>query len=130
MSTQDMRSIPELLEHALSQGSQLVSNEVALVRAEIAEKAAMMGRGVVMIGFGALLLVPAMIMILLAVSSLLIERGMPVWQANLSTGVGALLIGGFVAWMGANNFSAHRLAPRRTAEQLRRDGVALKEMVR
>lgn len=129
MSMADMRAAPELLERAVRQASNLMSDEFALARAEVAEKMSMMARGATLIGVGALLIAPAVLMILLAISSLLIEKGgMEAWVANLVTGAGALIVGLLLAWVGAGRFAARRLAPRETLDEIRRDRAALREM--
>lgn len=130
MSLMDTRNIPELLEHALEQASVLLSNEIALARAELSEKASLAARGVVMIAVGALLALPALVMILLAIASALVDAGWEPWLANLVTGAGALVFGGIVAWIGASRFSAKRMTPRATIDEIRRDRAAVREMAR
>lgn len=130
MSTLETRSIPELLENALQQASLLFSDEIALMRAEISEKAAMIGRGVALMAIGAMLVLPALVMILLAIAAALGRAGFEPWVANLATGAGALLLGAIFAWIGASRLSARRLAPRETLDEIRRDGTALREMAR
>ncbi|HMN70590.1 MAG TPA: phage holin family protein [Rhodoblastus sp.] len=131
MSTIETRSIPELLENAVRHASELFTDEVALLRAEISEKLSLAGKGAVMIGVGAALVVPALVLILLSIAALLTERGgLAPWLADLVAGAGALLVGALFAWIGASRLSAKRLAPRETMEALRRDRIAVKEMVR
>ena len=83
-----------------------------------------------MIAFGGLLLMPALVVILIAIATLLIGRGLEPWTAYLATGAGALIVGGLLAWMGGRRFSAEGLKPRATIEEIRRDRNAVKEMVR
>lgn len=130
MMTTEARSIPELLDNALRQASSLVSDEIALARAEISEKVARAGRGAAMIAGGAFLATPALVMILLAIASLMIDRGFAPWSANLLTGIVALGIGALAIWAGANRFTAKELMPRATMDEIHRDRVAVKEMVR
>ena len=128
--TQETRKITELLEHALQQASVLLGNEIALARAEIAEKVSIAGRGVAMVAIGALLISPALVVILLAIAALLVDAGWKPWQANLATGGGVLVIGFLVAWFGASRFSAKHMAPRETIDEIRRDRAAVREMTR
>lgn len=130
MNGAETRSIRELLDSAVRQASDLFRNEAALARAEMSEKAAIAGKGVAMVGAGALVLIPALVMVLLAVAALLIDRGLQPWLANLLTGAGALLIGACLAWAGASRFSAKRLTPRATLEEVQRDRAAVREMAR
>ena len=130
MITPEARSIPDLLDNALLQASALVSNEIALARAEMSEKVAHVGRGAAMIAVGALLATPALVVILMAIASLLVDRGFAPWSANLLTGLVALALGALVIWAGASRFSTRELMPRATMDESRRDRVAVKEMVR
>lgn len=130
MITPEARSIPDLLDNALLQASALVSNEIALARAEMSEKVAHVGRGAAMIAVGALLATPALVVILMAIASLMVDRGFAPWSANLLTGLVALALGALVIWAGASRFTASELIPRATMDEIRRDRVAVKEMVR
>lgn len=127
----ELESLPELVSAALQQGSDLLRNEVALARSEVTEKIALVGRGGAMITAGAILLTPALTLILLAIAigvmgALDISPG----TACLITGVGAAIIAGLIIWLGMGRFSAEELRPRATIDQMRRDGKAVREMVR
>ncbi len=127
----ELESLPELVSAALQQGSDLLRNEVALARSEVTEKIALVGRGGAMIMAGAILLTPALTLILLAIAigvmgALDISPG----TACLITGVGAAIIAGLIIWLGMGRFSAEELRPRATIDQVRRDGKAVREMVR
>ena len=128
--TTETRSIPDLLDNALRQASSLIGDEIALARAEMSEKLANASRGAAMIACGAFLATPALVVILLAIAALLVDRGFAPWSANLLTGIVALVVGGLVSWAGANKFTAKELMPRATMDEIRRDRVAVKEMVR
>lgn len=131
MNMMDTRTVPQLLDTAVRQASNLIRDEFALARAEIAEKMEMMTRGATLIGIGAMLVLPALVMILLAIASLLVEEGgLEAWMANLLTGAAALVLGGILAWVGASRFAAKHLAPRETIEEIRRDRAAVREMAR
>jgi len=127
----ELESLPELVSAALQQGSDLLRNEVALARSEVTEKIALAGRGGAMIMAGAILLTPALTLILLAIAigvmgALDISPG----TACLITGVGAAIIAGLIMWLGMGRLSAEGLKPRATIDQVRRDGKAVREMVR
>lgn len=127
----ELESLPELVSAALQQGSDLLRNEVALARSEVTEKIALVGRGGAMIMAGAILLTPALTLILFAIAvgvmgALDISPG----TACLITGVGAAIIAGLIIWLGMGRFSAEELRPRATIDQMRRDGKAVREMVR
>lgn len=69
------RSIPELFSDAVGQLAKLVGNEFELARAELWEKASQVGRSAAMIGAGAIVLMPALVLLLFAVSAALIRGG-------------------------------------------------------
>src|SRR3979490_393225 len=98
MSSQNSRSIPELFSDAVGQVAKLVGNEFELARAELSEKASQVGRAAALIGAGSLILMPALVLLLLAVSAALIRGGFSEPTAYLLTRAGAAL--GSAALMG------------------------------
>ena len=70
MNTQNSRSIPELFSDAVGQLAKLIGNEFELARTELSEKANQVGRATAMIGAGAVILMPALVLLLFAVSPL------------------------------------------------------------
>jgi hypothetical protein len=127
----ELESLPELVSAALQQGADLLRNEVALAWSEVTEKIALVGRGGAMIMAGAILMTPALTLMLLAITigvmgALDISPG----TACLITGVGAAIVAGLIIWLGLGRFSAEDLKPRATIDQVRRDGKAVREMVR
>jgi len=91
MNSQSSRSIPELFSDAVGQLAKLVGNEFELARAELSEKATQAGRAAAMIGAGAVVLIPALVLLLFALSSALIRGGFSEPVAYLLTGAGAAL---------------------------------------
>jgi hypothetical protein len=130
MQPANNRSIPELFSDALGQLAKLVSNEFELARAEMAEKAAKAGRAAGLIAGGAVFFIPALVMILLAVAAGLMHAGVSDPVAYLITGIGAAAIGGVLVWVGLSRLSGDALKPKVTLEQMERDKMAAKEMVR
>lgn len=124
------RSIPELFSEAFGQLAKLVGNEFALARAEFSEKASQAGRAVGLIGAGAVFLIPALVLLLMSVSSMLISNGFSPSVAYLVTGVGAALVSGALIATGLSRLSGDALKPSLTLDQVERDKVAAKEMVR
>src|SRR6202166_562043 len=92
MSSQSSRSIPELFSDAVAQLAKLIGNEFDLARAELSEKASRAGRAAAMIGAGAVILIPALVLLLFAVSAALIRGGFSEPIAYLLTGVSAALV--------------------------------------
>ena len=75
MTSPTERSISELFGDAISQLAKLVGNEFALARAEMSEKAAQAGRAAAMIAAGAVVMIPALVLLLFAAASALIKSG-------------------------------------------------------
>jgi Putative Actinobacterial Holin-X, holin superfamily III len=130
MNSQDRRSIPELLSDAVSQLAKLVGNEFELARAELSEKASQVGRAVAMIGAGAVILMPALVLLLFAVSAALIRGGLSEPIAYLLTGAGAALVSAALIGIGLSRLSGDAVKPSMTLEQVQRDKIAAREMVR
>jgi hypothetical protein len=130
MTAPTNRPIGELLGEAFTQFAKLVSNEFELARAEMADKLGQVGRSVAMIGAGAVILIPGLIVLLLAAAAALVEYGFVQWMAYLIVGGCTTLIAAVLIAIGASRLSADALKPEMTIEQLQRDKVAAREMVR
>ena len=112
MSSPDNRSIPELFGDALGQLAKLVGNEFDLARAEISEKANQAGRAAALIGAGAVISIPALVLILFAISAALIRGGISDPVAYLITGAGAAVVAAILVGIGASRLSGDALKPR------------------
>ena len=130
MNSQDRRSIPELLSEAMSQLAKLIGNEFELARAELSEKAGQIGQGIAMIGAGAVILIPAVVLLLFAISAALIRSGLSEPLAYLLTGAAAALVSAALIGIGLSRLSGDALKPSMTLDQVERDKIAAKEMVR
>ena len=130
MNSPSNRTIPELFSDAVGQFAKLIGNEFDLARAELSEKANQLGRAAGLIGAGAVILMPALVLLLFAISAALIRGGFSDPVAYLITGAGAALISGTLIAVGMSRLSGDALKPSMTLEQVQRDKVAAKEMVR
>ncbi|HYW64311.1 MAG TPA: phage holin family protein [Bradyrhizobium sp.] len=130
MNSASNRSIPELVSDAFAQLAKLLGNEIELAKAEMMDKLAQVGRAGAMIGAGAVIMIPALVMLLFAVAAGLMHAGLSDPVAYLITGVGAAAISGGLIAIGINRLSGDALTPSMTLEQVQRDKVAVKEMVR
>jgi hypothetical protein len=130
MPTPNSRSIPDLMSDAVSQLAKLVGNEFALARAEMSEKAQQVARAAAMIGAGAMILIPALVLMLLAVAAALKQGGFSDPMSYLLTGGGAILVSAILVWLGMKRLSGDALKPGVTLDQIERDKSAVKEMVR
>jgi Putative Actinobacterial Holin-X, holin superfamily III len=130
MSSPSNRSIPDLVSDAFAQLAKLVGNEFDLARAELADKAAQTGRAAALIGAGAVILIPALVLLLFAAAAALIHSGFSEPVSYLITGAGAALVSAALIATGLNRLSGDALKPSVTLDQVQRDKVAVKEMVR
>jgi uncharacterized membrane protein YqjE len=128
-SQNDFRAISRLLGDALSQFANLFQNEVDLAKAELGEKAHEVVGAVGLIAAGAILVIPAVVMALFALSAVLIDSGWSQPLAYLMSAALAAGIGGVLFAVGINRLQAGRLVPHETMVQLEKDKDAMKEMV-
>jgi hypothetical protein len=129
MNSQSSRSIPELFSDAVGQLAKLVGNEFELARAELSDKASQVGRAAAMIGAGAVILMPALVLLLFAASAALVSRGYTEPIAHLLIGGGATLVSALLIATGLSRLSGGALKPSVTLDQVQRDKAAAKEMV-
>jgi Putative Actinobacterial Holin-X, holin superfamily III len=130
MTSRTDRSIPELFSDAVGQLAKLIGNEFAVARAELSEKAGQAGRAAAMIGAGAVIMVPALVMLLTAAAAALMHSGLSDPVAYLIVGVGAAAISVALTVVGLNRLSGDALKPTATIEEIERDKAAAREMVR
>jgi hypothetical protein len=130
MTSPNSRSIPDLISDAFAQLAKLVGNEFDLARAELADKAAQVGRAAGLIGAGAVIAIPALVLLLFAIAAALIRAGLSDPVAYLITGVGAGVVSAALIMIGLNRLSGDALKPTVTLDQVQRDKMAVKEMVR
>ena len=126
----DLRAISHLFGDALSQFSKLFQNEVDLAKAEFGEKVQQIGGALGLIAAGAVLVIPAIVMVLFALSAALIAGG---WSQPVSYLISAIVAGvlaGILFAVGMNRLDARHLAPRETLRQLEKDKDTVKGMVR
>jgi len=129
-SQNDLRAISGLLGDALSQFAKLFQNEVDLAKAELGEKAQKIGSALGFIAAGAVLVIPALVMALLALSAALIVAGWSQPVAYLTSAIVAAAIAGVLFAIGISRLNAKNLAPHETMRQLEKDKDTVKGMVR
>ena len=130
MNSRSERSIAELFSDAFAQLAKLIGNEFDLAKAELSDKAGQMGRGIAMIAAGAIIMIPALVVLLLSAASGLMRAGLSEPIGYLLAGVAAVAVAGALIAVGVNRMSGDALKPAVTLEQLQRDKAAAKEMVR
>jgi hypothetical protein len=123
------RSIPELLSDVLGQLAKLIGNEFDLAKTELSSKAGQVGRAAALMGAGAVILIPALVLLLFAAAAGLMHAGFSDPIAYLLTGGAALLLGAILIGIGIGRTSGDALKPSVTLDQLQRDKIAAKEMM-
>lgn len=126
----DLRAISQLLGDALSQFAKLFQNEVDLAKAELGEKAQQVGVAAGFLAGAAVLLIPAVIMVLFALASALIHGGWSEPVAYLVAALIAAVVAGILAVVGMQRLKPENLKPEVTINQLERDKAAVKGFVR
>jgi len=130
MGVQEHRTVPELFTDLISQVTSLFRTETRLARAELNEKIAQAGSGIGMIAAGAILLIPALVILLQAAAAALIDQGFQPYVAALIVGGAALFVGLMLALIGMNQLKMKKLTPHKTIEQLQTDAVFARNQVR
>ena len=126
----DFRNIATLLGDALSQFSKLFQNEIDLAKAELGQKAQHVGIAAGLLVGAAVLVIPAIIMALLAMSAALVTGGWSEPVAHLMSAMVALIIAAILAVVGVQRLKPENLTPTETINQLERDKQAVKGFVR
>lgn len=125
----DARSISRLLVDAFEQLSQLIQIEIRLARAELGDKAARAGKGVGLLFGGFLLMVPALVLLLIALALGLIQLGLSPIVAHVLASLAGAAAGGLLIMMGISRLKPSGLTPDMTIRQVRKDVAAAKEIL-
>lgn len=124
--TRDSQSVSGLLTEAFNQLSALLRSEVNLVQAEMTAKAKSAAVGVGLIAGAGLLVLPALVLLLIALAALLTDIGVPEPLSDLLAAIVGFAVSGILAAIGLRRLRADTLAPTRTIVQLQRDASAAK----
>jgi len=124
------QSTSELVQRASEQISRLVRDEMALARAELAEKGKHAGVGVGLFGGGGVLALYGLGALFVAIV-LLLDLVMPNWLAALIVAVVLFAIAGVLALLGKKQVSqASPPVPEAAAESVRADVETVKAAVK
>jgi len=126
----DIRSIPELFIDVVNRLSMLIRTEAQLAQVEISEK---ITRGTSGLGFvvaGAILLIPALVILLQAAAAALVGAGFTTAQAAGIIGGAVFVIGLILVLVGVSMLKSSRLTPDKTIKQLQRDVEVAKQQMR
>ncbi len=129
--TSRIHTISALLSDALGQLSKLLQIELALAKTEFKNEMSMGMVGAGLLGAGVLVLIPAIVMVLLAIAAALTDSaGFSPAIANLiSAAIGGVVAAVLIA-IAVAKMRSMELPPRRTVEQLRKDRQTLSEVTR
>jgi Putative Actinobacterial Holin-X, holin superfamily III len=118
------RSIPGIFSDLMSQLA-LMRSEAELARAETSEKISQISMGFGLVITGAILLIPALVILLGAAASALLTTGMATYWAELIVGGAAAVTGLILALIGPCRLHASQLIPKKTIDRLQRDAGML-----
>jgi uncharacterized membrane protein YqjE len=131
MATGDThRPITQIFRDLLTQLTSLVRTEGELARAEMSEKIDQAARGLALMVGGAVLLIPALVVLLGAAVAAIMDTGLePYWAALIVGGV-ALALGVVLMLVGKSSIKLGNLAPTKTVHQLQRDASVARHQMR
>jgi hypothetical protein len=124
------RPLTSLFTDTVAELTHLFQTEIRLVRAEINEKVSRAANSGALIGAGAIIILPAVFILLLAIVRWLAVAGLPEQWGLLLVGLVVAGAGVGLLMKGVNNLKGSALVPRRTIEQVRADVSMAKEQVR
>lgn len=107
--------------------TQLVRDELALARTEIAENLSRARVGIALLCVAAVLALVALNLLALAVVAGLNANGLPFWAAALIVGGALLLVALLFAIFGKSRLGSDALKPKRTMANVKRDIDYLKD---
>jgi hypothetical protein len=114
----------------LTQFPTLARKESQLARAEMSEKITQVAFGLAFIVGGAVLLTPALVVLLQAAVAALEQAQFKSTVAALIVGGAVLLIGIILLIIGINRMKADNLVPKRTIHQIQEDASVAKQQLR
>lgn len=124
------RSIPGILSDLVSQFTTLVRQESELARTEMSEKIGSAITGLVMAVAAAILLLPALVVLLMAGAYGLAEGlEWPMWMSFLVAGGAAFVVGLVLVAIGASRLKPSALKPDKTINQLQEDAAMAKRQM-
>src|SRR3569833_2884303 len=126
----DLHTIRRLFGDAVDQLGKLVQNEAQLARAEISQKVAQAGIGAAYLIGAAILGIPVLVVLLIALALWLGELGLSPPLAHLAAAACGAVISIVLAVIGMNRLKPENLKPKVTIRQVERDVAAAKELAR
>ena len=128
--TNDERSLGELFGDLARDMGTLVSQELALARTELTDKATRVGKEIATLAVGGLVAYAGLLAIIAAVIVLIADRGVPLWVSALVVGLVVAGIGYLLVQRGLSALKHEDLAPRQTIQSIKEDTQWAKEQIR
>jgi mannose/fructose/N-acetylgalactosamine-specific phosphotransferase system component IIC len=123
------RPLGSLFTDVVSEVTHLFQTEMRLVRAEMNEKVSRVANSGALIGAGAIVMIPAVFILLLAIVRWLAVAGVPEQWGLTIVGAVIAIVGAALLMKGINNLKSPALMPDRTIRQVRADVSLAKEHV-
>jgi len=123
------RPLGDLFGDLATEMSNLVRQEVALAKVEVAQKAKYVGRNVGYLVVGGAVAYAALLAIVAAIIMLL-ARVLPNWGATLLVGVVVGVVGWLLMGKALMALQKAELTPRETVETLKEDATWMKEQIK
>jgi uncharacterized membrane protein YqjE len=124
------RSIADVLRDVITQVTTLLRKETELARVELSENVSRAAIGLGLIVGGAVLLIPALVILLEAAVAALEQNGMRPAEATAIVGGCALVLGFILVAIGISRLRVKSLIPSKTIKQLQQDAAAAKQQMR
>lgn len=126
----EFNAIPKLFGDAVEQLGKLVQNEAQLARAELSQKITQAGIGAAYVAGSAVLLIPVLVVLLIALAIWFTQLGLSPVLAHLASALCGAVVCGVLAAIGLSYFKAENLKPKVTLQQVQRDVTTAKELAR
>ena len=128
--TEDLHAIPGLLGDTAEQLGKLLQNEAQLARSELSEKMSQAATGAAYIVGAALLGIPVLVLLLIALALFLVQQGLSPALSHLVAAAVGLVVAAVLAMAGAQYLKPEKLKPRMTLREVERDIQTAKELAR
>jgi hypothetical protein len=126
----DFNAIPKLFGDAVEQLGKLVQNEAQLARAEVSQKITQAGIGAAYVAGAAILCIPVLVVLLIALAIWFTQLGLSPALAHLASALFGAVVSGVLAAIGLTYFKTENLKPKVTLQQVQRDVTTAKELAR
>ena len=117
------RSVIDIASDLLGRFPTLVRQETALARVELSENMAKIASGMVVLVIGAVLMIPALTIMLLAGVYGIENAGLAPWASALIAGGAAFVVAIVVMLIGVARARAVNIVPQRTVRQIQEDAA-------